>query len=235
MNSIKFLSILSFTLLTFVSLSLTLCINAAVENKKGPESESAVVWATSVHDRMIDEAFPNEERACRIQMKAGSIFADTFQFQGGGYAHMHAMRTEEQTPQEAEKKMWDHIRSSYSEVREHMRKYNSDRRRADRKARACFKRGFALHSVMDSTSPSHSGFKVWDPCDVLSAVFDHGNVRENIEDLLGIGLGVPHSHEDMSALEAHEHLKNDTIAMMRKVDAALLEKDQSFVLKKKIK
>jgi hypothetical protein len=160
-------------------------------------------------------------------MKLGSIMADSFDFQGEDFVHMHAMRTADQTPEQAEKRMWKFIRDKYADVRllHKKTKYPKFLPRFDLNIQSCYLRGMALHPVMDATSPAHAGFKVWDVTEVTTALFDHGDIREYLDDKLGVSFGVPHSHEDREALKKMPQIEQGTTLIMRRVDALLREKD----------
>lgn len=185
-------------------------------------SSAAAMWGTRVHAHLLDLAFPFESSACRAQMKAGSVLADSMDFQGEEYTFMHAMRTAEQTPEEAEKLMWGFIRKKYATIRKETALYTRNPKKAAFKMKSCFNRGMALHPVMDMSSPSHSGFKIWDPSNVAEALLHHGEAREFLVEKVGFSLGVPHSHEDMDTLNKMPTLKKSTLQAMREVDSELL-------------
>ena len=190
-------------------------------------SFAGAMWATKVHSHLLDQAFPNESSVCRAQMKAGSVLADSMDFQGSEYTYMHAMRTADQTEEEAEKLMWTFIREKYKTIREETAKYLRNPQKTIFKLKSCFSRGMALHPVMDMTSPAHSGFKVWDPTDVAEALLSHGDAHDYLIEKIGFSLGIPHSHEDMETLNSMPTLKRTTVKAMREVDATLLEGDTS--------
>ena len=157
-------------------------------------------------------------------MKLGSIAADSADFQGSKFSYMHAMRTEDQTPEEAEERMWRFIRKKYKEIREETAKYTKDPAASFIKSKACFNRGIALHPIMDMTSPAHAGFKIWDPLDI-GAALEHGDLHDYLKEKTGFSFGIPHSHEDMETLHNMPTLKASTIRIMREVDSTLMEGD----------
>ena len=63
------------------------------------------------------------------------------------------MRRGDQAVEEAKKLMDDYIK-------EHMKKYQEYLKQGKNED-AYFELGMALHPVMDSTSPTHTGFQVW--------------------------------------------------------------------------
>ncbi len=178
-----------------------------------PES---VKWSTPVHATLIDLAFPEESQLCRAQMNLGSMAADSLQFQGSKYAYMHAMRGEGEKVEDAKKNMEAFLERQYYRVRLHMKNYQRTNHDTD-KLRACYRRGFALHPIMDSTSPVHAGYQVWQPFHIDN-LFKHGDLIESMGKIGEEILRLPHSEEDMSALKSHPELKNKTIQLMRAID-----------------
>lgn len=192
----------------------------------GSAFAAAPMWGTRVHSHLIDIAFPKEDKLCRANMKLGSIAADAAEYQDTKYSYMHAMRTPEQTPEEAEDLMWKFIRDKYKEIRKEKAKYRREPWQTAVWLKACLYRGIALHPVMDMTSPEHAGFKVWHDDD-YSGYLRHGDFREALIEKTGFSFGFPHSHEDMEALKSMPDVKALTIRLMRQVDGALLKKDDA--------
>ena len=89
----------------------------------------------------------------------GSAFPDKHQDSKSN--HMHSMRQKGESVESASSKMRDYIN-------EHMNNYTIFKEAGEYfqdnalVERACFELGRALHPVMDSTSPSHEGFQVWE-------------------------------------------------------------------------
>ena len=179
-------------------------------------------WATDVHNYFIDTAFADLSTLCRSEMKAGSIYADSFRFQDEEFSHMHAMRIEGESIEVAKKKMLDYVMKKYKEVNEYEKKYKGKLTHIDERMNACFHRGMALHPIMDFTSPCHKGFQIWDNTD-LSELMKHGNLREIIIELVGVGFGIPHSDEDMRALKNQPDLEESTIKLMKSIDKSLFK------------
>ncbi|MBC7691156.1 MAG: hypothetical protein H7222_05255 [Methylotenera sp.] len=245
-----------------------------------------VAWASSVHDALIDAAFPKESATCRADMKLGSRWVDGFNNQVEGYTYMHAQRREGQSVEEAASLMQSYIDDTYLQARsfekmnEKMNGKKDDQQRisetdeltgnfagvpglraAIREGisrvseaaaklnplnRVCFLRGAALHPIMDSTSPAHAGFAVWETFSTLDFIkwvynqslggliypvkesgrvqnflmqlIRHGNLRETVEDLTSQSFGIPHSEEDMSVYRARPDLRKLTLDLMRSVD-----------------
>jgi hypothetical protein len=67
---------------------------------------------------------------------------------------MHAQRQKGQSAESASAQM-------YAYVSEHMKNY-IDLKNAGELEKAYFELGMALHPIMDSTSPSHAGFQIWE-------------------------------------------------------------------------
>jgi len=82
-----------------------------------------------------------------------------------GVAYVHAMRDFWQSPVEAKAKACKLIRDKmgeYVRLSDLARRWNDPKMRA----RALSALGQALHPVMDSTSPAHRGWRLWNPFDV---------------------------------------------------------------------
>jgi RHS repeat-associated protein len=112
------------------------------------------LWSPKIHNRIILAAFPNLPSNLRQAIERGSEYADSSRFQSPEYSYMHAMRGKGQSAEDACKKMQDYINA-------HMEMYIALLASGQSEA-AYFALGMALHPVMDSTSPSHSGFQKWD-------------------------------------------------------------------------
>lgn len=110
------------------------------------------LWATNAHDYFIDRMFPHLPSAARDIIKEGSADADKPEFQGAGYAYMHAMSSNSMSPDEAKKLMCEYIKDQFS---------LANNSKIAGSSRYWFHLGMALHAVMDSTSPSHEGFQMW--------------------------------------------------------------------------
>ncbi len=92
-------------------------------------------------------------------------------------AYQHAMRRYFQTPAEAKKKACQFINSR-------MKTYISLINSTDpnNRYRALMALGEALHPVMDSTSPSHEGWQLWNIFDV-PGIQKHGDFEHSVENL----------------------------------------------------
>ena len=114
-------------------------------------------WPTRIHNRLIDLAFSSGkyflDANTRDVLKAASKYVDRDANQGPGNANEHAMSIPDQTPIEAEAGMNKFIDDKINKYKLHMSKGDTDR--------AYSELGQALHTIMDSTSPSHKGFQVW--------------------------------------------------------------------------
>jgi hypothetical protein len=99
----------------------------------------------------------------------GSASVDGIANQFGDSSYMHAMRAPGQTAADAKAKACRFIK-------DHLAIYN--RYKSDpfpRMQRYAFQAlGEAMHPVIDSTSPVHSGWQVWDPLHNPSQIFEHG-------------------------------------------------------------
>ncbi len=116
--------------------------------------DSEGLWSEADHNKIISEAFSHLPEANRISIEKGSRFADSFRFQRPKFNHMHAQRQKGQSAESASAQM-------YAYVSEHMKNY-IDLKNAGELEKAYFELGMALHPIMDSTSPSHAGFQIWE-------------------------------------------------------------------------
>lgn len=176
------------------------------------QSAPSLLWATEVHDLMIDLAFPNEDFHCREQMKRGSREVD--KMQGSRDAYMHAMRSSEESIELAKQKTWEFIERKYA-----------DARRSPTSEIGCTLRGEALHPVMDGTSPAHHGTQEWKPLAHLGQIFEHGGWATRLGNLLPppINLVIPHSLEDLTYLDDHPEALRETCEIMKTIDRIELE------------
>ena len=116
-------------------------------------------WPEEVHNRIIQATFSEGKYKLpphlRRAIEMGSAHVDKDQSVEGSYKH--AMRTPGQSPQEAERLMNNFIDQKVNEYKNVLSQ--------DRTGAAYFALGEAMHPLMDSTSPSHEGFKVWNLSD----------------------------------------------------------------------
>ncbi|MGK5083791.1 hypothetical protein WDW37_10855 [Bdellovibrionota bacterium FG-1] len=165
-----------------------------------------VPWATSVHELMIDLAFPSESFLCLARMKQGSREVDGHQ--GSSEAYMHAMRSSpDQSDAQASTLSWDFIDQHFVNARIFARASE---------AQSCLERGMALHPVMDATSPAHRGNQVWQPFKNPLELFRHGDWVSRLNRFLPIP--IPSSEEDFIYLDDHPWLLTQTAELIRIVD-----------------
>lgn len=116
--------------------------------------DSEGLWRTKDHNQIINDAFTDLHEESKNQIRAGSRFADSGKFQKPEFNHMHAMRQKDESVENATAKM-------YAYVSEHMKNYIAFKN-AGELEKAYFELGMALHPIMDSTSPPHAGFQLWE-------------------------------------------------------------------------
>ncbi len=113
------------------------------------------LWPEYIHNKIIRKFF---ERIINLQqienVMSGSNFADKPFFQGPGYSHMHAMREPGETVEQSREKMQQYVSQKLDLYYQNIYEGNLEK--------AYFFLGMALHPIMDSTSPPHEGFQVWD-------------------------------------------------------------------------
>jgi hypothetical protein len=91
---------------------------------------------------------------------AGSDSVDSILNQFGDTNYMHAMRGANETPEDARRKACDFVNQHMQQYRYLMQLANTA---SVFRAEAYEQLGMALHPIMDSTSPMHEGWQVWDP------------------------------------------------------------------------
>jgi len=88
-------------------------------------------------------------------IEAGSAAVDSPFNQAPSASYMHAMRAPGQSIADARALACNFVNRKMNDYQSDLSNGNAD---------AAWKAlGAALHTVMDSTSPSHAGFQVWDP------------------------------------------------------------------------
>jgi hypothetical protein len=178
---------------------LLLALTFASSIASFPAHADPVNWGTDAHAALFDRAFPGERADCRERMREGSEQVDAFEHQFSlELSYQHAMRAPWETPEQARRLMLAFIGDEYARARASARE--------GRSADACISRGRALHPVMDSTSPAHEGFQVWDPYFRPWTIADHGDQ--------------PLSKENVAALQADPARLARTLRLMRDIDRA---------------
>ncbi len=158
-------------------------------------------WSAEAHHRLIRSAFEGESGDCLAQMESGSDDVDRLSNQGPDHSYLHAMRSPDETVEQARSAMARFVRREYEIAIRTLR----ESRDPDPipLLQSCFHRGRALHPMMDITSPAHSGFRIWSPWNILE-MLRHGSFLTSIEDA-----------EDL--LRSPDRFKK-TIGLMRAVD-----------------
>jgi RHS repeat-associated protein len=127
---------------------------AYVQNSPVNYVDSNGLWPERIHHKIIDFAFEHLPIQMISQIQEGSNYADSWKHQGPDFNHMHAMRQKGESAEAANDKMQEFVSV-------HMKEY-SRLMEAGQPEKAYFALGMALHPIMDSTSPSHEGFPVWE-------------------------------------------------------------------------
>jgi RHS repeat-associated protein len=120
------------------------------------ENDPLGLWGTEVHNYILEYAFPGLTWGMLQALENGSASVDALWNQGASTAYEHAMRAPGQSVADAQGKMC-------SFVQQHLATFNSlagSQNPADIYA-AYYALGQALHPIMDSTSPAHAGWQVW--------------------------------------------------------------------------
>lgn len=106
------------------------------------------------------DAFPLLDPALVQAIEQGSYSVDSAWSHQilPGYAYQHAMRDPNESVADAKQKACAFIKQHLASYQAMMNSNDSDARHE-----AYVELGIALHPIMDSTSPVHSGWQVWDP------------------------------------------------------------------------
>ena len=174
-------------------------------------------WSQQAHEDLIRQAFPNERTDCIAQLNAGSAWVDSLVNQGPSHSFMHAMRSSDQTVEDAKSLMADYIQREFELAKalydsstqainatpdDPTAQFTPEGRLITNMGaylQSCEHRGRGLHPVMDSTSPAHANFAVWSMMD-LGEMLQHGDL--------------PNSIENERALFANPDLMKKTVALM---------------------
>jgi RHS repeat-associated protein len=132
------------------------------------------MWPTWIHNKIIDTAFPNLTAEQRQILKDVSEQQDSL-FSGGqgnALAFQHAMRAPAETVPEAAAKFEQFVGLNEDEAtKTQVSFWLAGNPGLSNKALTHF--AAALHAIMDSTSPAHSGFQRWNWMDVHGDVLHH--------------------------------------------------------------
>jgi RHS repeat-associated protein len=137
-------------------------------------SDPLGLWSTQAHNALIDAGF-NGLSADYIQaLKEGSASVDMAIFQLIGDPAEHAMSRPGENPNAARGRACDFVNARLARFNQ-----MKDSPEASARYMAYFELGEAMHTVMDSTSPAHAGFKPWS----ILHPGGHGDLPGSIEDL----------------------------------------------------
>jgi hypothetical protein len=139
------------------------------------------LWSPEAHDRLIDAAFPDLDPKLRDAIKEGSRFLDLSTQLGD--PSLHAMRDAGETPEAARTR-------ACAFIGDRIKKYRGTKDvPVEWIRRGAYEMlGAALHPVMDSTSPAHQGWQVWElhVADLWTPdapIHFHGNNAKTQEDV----------------------------------------------------
>lgn len=155
-------------------------------------------------DSLARRAFPNLSPTLLAEMKAGSRLADSFWlgYQNPENAFMHAESSAVLDPKTSCEMLNKLVKRYIDLYKLKMQQVENFRAKGQQAWADMYERdayntlGFALHPVMDSTSPVHSGFQLWKPRDF----YKHGDFWA--------------SHEDLPYLLSHPEIVNETVELM---------------------
>ena len=134
---------------------------AYVQNNPANYTDPSGLWSTAAHNEIIDQAF----RWClsasqRQKLKDASRYVDRAANQDESHAYQHSMRAPNESVEHATTAAASFIANHESSARTRSPlgcKAGYDKISGD----ALWEVGQALHTIMDSTSPSHEGFQIW--------------------------------------------------------------------------
>jgi hypothetical protein len=119
-------------------------------------------WPPGIHNEIIDAAFPGLTASQRQVLKDASAHVDSLLAggQGDSAAPDHAMRSQ-QTAVQAEVEYQAFVDTNEDEATQAQMSFWAEGNAAYSND-ALYKFGLALHAILDSTSPAHTGFQKWD-------------------------------------------------------------------------
>jgi hypothetical protein len=139
------------------------------------------LWGSVPHESILNTTFATLPPQLTGQIRAGSAYVDRVANQFGDSAEHAMQNTGRDSVAAAKARTCQFITGKIAEY-----KKNANSSNPKLKNQAYFALGQALHSVMDSTSPEHRGWQVWDP--YSKQVVVHGNANGSNE---GIGALTP--------------------------------------------
>lgn len=181
---------------------------AYVYNNPLRYTDPSGLWSPEGHDylfdRLANRIFPNLSPTLLAQMKAGSRLADSFWlgYQNPNNAYMHAQSSVALDPKKSCEELNQIVKRYIDLYKLKLQQATNFRARGQQAYADMYERdayntlGFALHPIMDSTSPVHSDFQKWRSRDF----YKHGDFWA--------------SQEDLSYLLSHPGTVNQTVEMM---------------------
>ena len=137
-------------------------------------------WPTSIHNQIIDTAFPTLSASQRQIVKEVSAHQDAILSggQGNSLAFQHAMRGPGESVEEAQADYSTFVSMNEDQAtKDQVNFWLAGNPGYSDKALTEF--GAALHAILDSTSPAHAGFQVWDWTN-LALVLKHTQTENTI-------------------------------------------------------
>lgn len=119
-------------------------------------------WPTAIHNQIIDAAFPNLTPGQRQILKDVSAHQDSILGggQGGALSYEHAMRGPGQSVADTQAEYQDFVSTNEDQATStQINFWAASNPGLSNDALAKF--AAALRAVLDSTSPAHAGFQVW--------------------------------------------------------------------------
>jgi hypothetical protein len=134
------------------------------------------LWSTGGHNAIINDEFRNFTPDQIAAIQEGSARVDAMSNQLGDTAYLHAMRSLDESVEHAKQRACEFIKKK-------MDVYNALKISPNPRVRriAYQALGEAIHPVMDSTSPAHAGWQVWDPLHHPGQIDEHGDMPGSME------------------------------------------------------
>ena len=134
------------------------------------------LWSTGGHNTIINDEFRNFTPDQIAAIQEGSARVDAMSNQLGDTAYLHAMRSLGESVEHAKQRACEFIKKK-------MDVYNALKISPNPRVRriAYQALGEAIHPVMDSTSPTHAGWQVWDPLHHPGQIDEHGDMPGSME------------------------------------------------------
>jgi len=130
-------------------------------------------WPEQVHNTILERAFKgNVSDSALAALKRGSKEADTMKYQDPAHSYMHAMRSPNQSAEDAAGLTVTFIMQKVAAYKTLLSQGKTDK--------AYEALGMAMHPLMDNTSPSHYDYQGWNLIPLIDIGVHKSNERERV-------------------------------------------------------